>query len=92
MRYHQRRITGRKAAPASLVVCGPARLPAMVISAVKPLTAEQLVPTDIERWRQLRKTLQPRHQARVWGYRFRRDPDKYLAGLEEKILKLSLPP
>lgn len=91
-RYHQRRITGRKAVPPSVVLYGPARLPAMIITPVKSFTAEQLVPTDMGQWYRLRESLEYRHQARVWGYRFRRNPDKYLTNIEEKLIKPSLPP
>src|ERR687896_337047 len=48
--------------------------------------------TDLEAWRVQRRRLQNRHQARVLQRRFRRQPDEYLAALEERLIKLSLPP
>jgi len=92
IRHHERRATGRKVAGPSLVVREAARLPAALATRLKPFTASDLVPRDLEQWRALRAMLAQRHEPRVWGYRFRRDPDKYLAALEKQALKLSLPP
>mgnify|MGYP003289304243 CR=1 FL=1 len=92
IRCHERRSTGRKVASPGLVLRGPVRLPAAVATSVRPFTAEDLAPRDIGQWRTLRAALERRHQARVCGYRFRRDPEKYLAALEAQLLQLSLPP
>ena len=92
VRCHERRSTGRKVASAALVLRGPVRLPAILVTPLQPLTGEELAPRDIDQWRQLRATLDYRREARVWGYRFRRDSDKYLTELENRLLKLSLPP
>ncbi len=89
-RYHERRATGRKVAGPSLVLRGAVRLPAALASRLKPFTAADLVPRDLDRWWEVRTRLAQRHQARLWGRRFRRDPDKYLATLEKQALKLSL--
>jgi hypothetical protein len=92
VRCHERRTTGHKLASPGLVLRGPVRLPAVVATPVRPFTADDLAPRDIGQWRTLRAALERRHQARVWGYRFRRNPEKYLATLEEQLLQLSLPP
>lgn len=89
-RYQERRATGRKLAGANLVVRGAARLPAALATRLKPFRAADLVPRDLEQWRAMRARLTHCHESRVWGCRFRRDPDKYLAELEKQALKLSL--
>lgn len=91
VRCQERRTTGRKVASPALVLRGPVRVPAAVATALAPFTAEALAPRDIDRWRALRAALDHRRQARIWGYRFRRNPEHYLAILEERLLKLSLP-
>lgn len=91
-RYHERRATGRKLAGVNLVVVGPARLPAALATRIKPFSAVDLVPRDLAKWQAMRAELARCHESRVWGVRFRRNPGKYLAQLEEKALKLSLRP
>ena len=90
IRYQQRRATGRKVAGPSLVLRGAVRLPAALATRLKPFTAADLVPRDLDQWEGVRARLAQQHQARLWGRRFRRDPDKYLATLEKQALKLSL--
>jgi hypothetical protein len=92
IRHYERRTTGRKRASPTLVVRGAVRVVATTVSCLCPLTPEQLAPTDLEAWRVQRRRLQNRHQARVLQRRFRRQPDEYLAALEERLIKLSLPP
>jgi hypothetical protein len=92
IRHYERRTTGRKRASPTLVVRGAVRVVATTVSCLCPLTPEQLAPTDLEAWRAQRRRLQNRHQARVLQRRFRRQPDEYLAALEERLIKLSLPP
>jgi hypothetical protein len=92
IRHYERRTTGRKRASPTLVVRGAVRVVATTVSCLCPLTPEQLAPTDLEAWRVQRRRLQNRHQARVLQRRFRRQPDGYLAALEERLIKLSLPP
>jgi hypothetical protein len=89
-RYHERRATGRKVARRSLVLRGAVQLPTVLATRLQSFTAADLVPRDLEQWRTVRAKLVPCHEAQVWGARFRRDPDKYLAALEEQALKLSL--
>jgi hypothetical protein len=89
-RYHERRATGRKVARRSLVLRGAVQLPTVLATRLQSFTAADLVPRDLEQWRIVRARLVPGHESQVWGSRFRRDPDKYLAALEEQALKLSL--
>ena len=91
IRYQQRRASGRKVAPPALVLRGAVRVPAILATSQHTFSADDLAPGDIDQWRQLRARLTHRRQARLWGYRFRRHPQKYLADLENRLLKLSLP-
>jgi len=92
IRHHERRTTGRKRASPTRVVRGAVRVVATPVSGLCPLTPTQLAPTDLEAGRVQRRRLHNRHQARVLQRRFRRQPDEYLAALEERLIKLSLPP
>ena len=90
-RYHERRATGRKVASPSTVVRGAVRLVAAVATRLAPVTAAALAPHDLAAWRRLRQTLDFRHEARRCQLRFRRNPDAYLAALEDQPLKSALP-
>jgi hypothetical protein len=90
-RHHERRASGRKRAPLSLVLRGSARLVAGVATRLRPYTADDLVLRDTARWRQLRSSIRQRFALRAQGLRFRRDSAAYLAHLEERALKRSLP-
>lgn len=92
VRHQLRRATGQKNAPASLVVCGVTRLPAAVASRTHRFTATELVPINLERWRAKRTVLKQRRLPRLLGRRFRQNPDTYLQQLEQRLVKLSLPP
>ena len=46
---------------------------------------------NLERWRDLRQSLELRQEARRQQGRFRKDPAAYLAALEAMLLKLRLP-
>jgi hypothetical protein len=92
VRHQLRRATGQKNAPASLVVCGVARLPAAVASRTHRFSAAELVPITLERWRAKRTLLKHRRLPRLLGRRFRQNPETYLQKLEERLVKLSLPP
>lgn len=91
-RYHERRATGRKQASPSLVVRGDVRVVASVASRLHPFSGPELCPADLTRWRTLRSELNHRHEARRMQYRFRKSPERYLAALEEKLIKKGLPP
>jgi hypothetical protein len=91
-RHHERRVSGRKAAPPTLVIRGAVRLVAAVATRLKPPTPTQLRPTDLTAWQTLRADLEYRHEARRAQGRFRRDPPAYLARVEATLLQASLPP
>ncbi|NEX23834.1 hypothetical protein G3480_26870 [Thiorhodococcus mannitoliphagus] len=92
LRHQERRITGHKVASPSLVVRGAVRVLAAVLTRVNPPTPLQLGEVDPVCWREERRRLGKLRQARVMQRRFRQHPDTYLAALEEKLLKLNLPP
>ena len=92
IRHHERRVSGNKKASASLVLRGAVHVFAYVLTVLAPFTAEQLAPADLEAWRKQRRTLRARRQTRVLQRRFRRNPGKYLAELEGRLLRLNLPP
>lgn len=89
-RHHERRATGRKRAPLSTVLRGSVRLVAGVATRIRTFGSEDLVLRDPQRWRKLRAEVQKRFALRAQGYRFRRDPDAYLAQLEQLALKPGL--
>jgi hypothetical protein len=90
-RYHERRATGRKRGAPTAVLHGPVRLVAAAITRMRPFTAAELAPHDRQRWQQQRQAIRERFARRAQGRRFRRDPDGYLAQLEEACLKRALP-
>ena len=90
-RYHQRRATGGKHSAPGTVVRGSVRLVAAVTTRQRRFAAADLWPRDPARWRQLRRQLAHREEARRTMRRFRRDPTAYLHVLEDQLLKLSLP-
>ncbi len=90
-RYHERRATGRKTASPCVVVRGAVRVVAGVATRLHHFCGADLQPTDIERWYVLREELEARQHSRRAQFRFRRDPDAYLADLENKLLQLRLP-
>jgi hypothetical protein len=91
-RYQERRASGRKVAAPSLVVRGSARLIAAVATRQHTFSAEELAQGDVQAWRSMRATLDPRRQSRVSQRRFRRDSAQYLESLEARLVKLILPP
>jgi hypothetical protein len=91
-RQIERRITGRKRASPTLVVRGSVRVVAAGASRRFSFSAADLRPTDVAAWQALRHTLHYRHEGRRRQLRFRRDPQAYLASLEQRLLTPSLPP
>jgi hypothetical protein len=91
-RYHERRCSGRKVACPGTVVRGSVRLVASAATRLREIGVEDLVPSDPERWRELRASLERRQATRARGRRFRRDPAAYLQSLEEMLIKSALPP
>jgi hypothetical protein len=53
--------------------------------------ARELGRVSGEQWHELRQRLNQRRHARTLRTRFRRDPDTYLAELEQKTYQLTLP-
>lgn len=70
---------------------GSVRVVAAGASRLVSYSAAQLRLTDVTAWRALRQTLHYRHEGRRRQLRFRRDPQAYLADLEQRLIKLSLP-
>ncbi len=50
------------------------------------VSAEELQPSDYQRWRDLRAHLQQCEETRRRQFRFRKDPASYLAALEAQLL------
>jgi hypothetical protein len=87
-RYHERRSSGRKVASPGLVVRGSVRLPAGVATRLRgEVRGEDLAPSDLSAWRELRAGLGRRQEVRAQGRRFRRDPAAYLQELEDALIK-----
>jgi len=91
-RYHERRITGRKAASPGMVVRGAVRIVASISTRLHRFYGSDLQPGNIEQWYILRDELDVRQHARCAQTRFRRDHGAYLEDLENKLLLLRLPP
>jgi hypothetical protein len=69
------------------------RLPAAPATRLRgEVRGEDLAPPDLEAWRELRTGLERRQAVRAQGRRFRRDPAAYLQGLEDALIKETLPP
>jgi hypothetical protein len=90
-RHVERRVTGRKRASPTLVVRGSVRVVAAGASRIGAVSAASLRPTDLTAWRALRQTLHYRHEGRRSQLRFRRDPQAYLASLEQRLFRSGLP-
>jgi hypothetical protein len=90
-RYHERRATGRKTASPAAVLRGEARLVAAIATRQRAPSGPDLGRVDRIRWKDLRHRLDRRRQARTLRTRFRRNPNVYLAELEQKACQLTLP-
>jgi hypothetical protein len=90
-RHIERRVTGRKRASPTLVVRGSVRVVAAGASRLRSFSASDLQLSDVAAWQALRQTLHFRHEGRRNQLRFRRDPQAYLAALEQRLLRASLP-
>lgn len=84
-RAHERRATGRRGAIPGVVVRGSVRLVAVLVSKQEELQAADLQPRDYQKWRDLRTQLHSRQETRRQQWRFRKDPDAYLAALEAQL-------
>jgi hypothetical protein len=91
-RHHERRASGRKGASPGLVVRGSVRLVAATATRLRgAVRGEDLAPSDLGAWRELRLGLDRRQEVRAQGHRFRHDPQAYLRRLEEASIKGILP-
>jgi hypothetical protein len=90
-RYHQRRASGRIRATAATVIRGSVRVLAATASRLTLVREYDLWHPNLERWTMLRRSLELRQEARRQQGRFRKNPTAYLATLEAKLLKQSLP-
>jgi hypothetical protein len=90
-RYHERRATGRRGASPAAVLRGEVRVIAATATRAHPPTTRDLGRVSQARWRDLRRRLEPRRQARTLRTRFRRDPEAYLAALEQQARQPALP-
>ncbi len=86
VRHHHRRCTGRKVAPASLVLRGSGQLIACIATQLTTFNAQQLASVPIADWHYLRFHLYQHRLHRVKQLRFRRSPADYLANLESQLL------
>src|SRR3954452_13554480 len=91
VRYHHRRASGRIRASAGTVARGSVRALASAAARLHPFSEHDLRHPNPDRWRDLRQSLELRHEARRQHGRFRRDPAAYLTTLENRLLKSSLP-
>jgi hypothetical protein len=90
-RHHQRRVTGRKAAPASLVLRGSVRLVAAIATRIQTFSPKDFAIIPRDEWQAVRLELRNHQLKRIEQRRFRRDPDRYLAELEAQFLQLTFP-
>jgi hypothetical protein len=91
-RYHERRARGRKVASPGLVVRGSVRVISATATRLRgAVCGADLAPSDPQAWRELRAGLERRQGVRAQGRRFRRDPEAYLKGLEDILVKRILP-
>lgn len=86
-RVHERRATGRRGAIPGVVVRGSVRVITAVVARKHSFSAEELRPSDYQRWRELRRHLQQCEETRRRQFRFRKDPAAYLAALEAQLLE-----
>jgi hypothetical protein len=73
------------------VLRGEARLIAAIATRQSPPSGADLGRADRGQWQQLRHRLDQRRQTRTLHTRFRRNPDAYLAELEEIARQQALP-
>ena len=86
-RVHERRATGRRGAIPGVVVRGSVRVMTAVVTKEQTFSAEELRPSDYQRWRELRMHLQQCEETHRQQFRFRKDPASYLAALEAQLLE-----
>lgn len=89
-RHHQRRCTGRKVAPASVVVRGSVQIVAAITTQTRAFSAADLATVSITDWQTIRAQLKGHQHKRNQQRQFRRSPAAYLADLEQKAHQLAL--
>lgn len=67
VRHHQRRCTGRKVAPASLVLRGSVQLVACIATQIRTFQPQQLASISIPDWRSLRSGLKQHQINRLYA-------------------------
>ncbi len=72
LRHHQRRCTGRKVAPSSLVIRGSVQLASAIATKLRTFTAEDLSQVCVDSWLELRSDLRKHHLNRIEQLRFGR--------------------
>lgn len=90
IRWHERRATGRTTVP-GFIVRGPVRVLAAAASHSQCLCVQALQPQDTQAWYHLRDQLEDRQEQHRLQFRFRKDPDAYLAATEDLLIKATLP-
>jgi hypothetical protein len=85
VRYHERRASGRNVASPSLVTDGSIRVPASLHTRVAKVTVHMLASVPHPRWYARRAEIERQHEARRQRYRFRKNPQSYLAQLEDQL-------
>ena len=85
-RVHERRATGRRGAIPGVVVRGSVRVITAVVTQKQTFSAEELRPSDYQRWHELRVQVQQCEETRRQQFRFRKNPLAYLAALEAQLL------
>ncbi len=83
VRYHERRVTGRRTITGGAIVRGSVRL--TTILATREGWVLDLRLTDRAAWQDLRRRLDYRRETRRTQRRFRQDPDDYLRRLEHHL-------
>jgi len=73
------------------VLRGEVRLIASTATRLRPPAARELAPVSAEQWRKPRRRLDHRRHARTLRTQFCRNPNTYLAELEEKVRQSTLP-
>ena len=91
VRWHERRATGRTTVP-GLVVRGPVRVLAAVASHSQCFCVQALQLQNAQAWDHLRDQLETRQERHRLQFRFRKNPQAYLAATEDLLIKATLPP
>jgi len=85
-RVHERRAAGRRGAIPGVVVRGSVRVITAVVTKEQTFSAEELRPSDYQRWHELRVHVQQCKETRRQQFRFHKNPASYLAALEAQLL------